>query len=284
MRALAGFWKIVARGVGRFGAWKVRTWHSPGGQRVLVVATHPDDEIACAGTLILHLRAGDTVDVAYVTDGRASRAFGLDPEEMARRRREESRAAGRCLELTSSEWLALPEGAWDDRVLVEKLRDVLQRGAPHVVYAPSRVDFHPEHIRVAGVLARALSPNPAVPSGVTIRVYEMHVPLTPVLVNLVTPVGAALALTRAAMGCYVTQIGSIERTFRMRHYGASLFRRQEPVESFWEMDADTYRAVHGQLAPSADTAFRGLRARPFVDPLAYLRGLRARRDLRKLVT
>src|SRR5262245_2441565 len=43
----------------------------PGGQRVLVLAPHPDDEvIGCGGTLYKHTRAGHAVTVVYMTDGR----------------------------------------------------------------------------------------------------------------------------------------------------------------------------------------------------------------------
>src|SRR5436190_201557 len=57
---------------------------SPGGQRAVVVAAHPDDEtIGCVGTMVRHLASGDTVCVLMVTDGSGSRAGGLPAGEMA---------------------------------------------------------------------------------------------------------------------------------------------------------------------------------------------------------
>src|SRR5438874_10765646 len=73
-------------------AGRARPFESPGEQRVLVVAAHPDDEtIGCFATILSHLESGDAVRVLVVTDGSGSRAGGLGHErqrgvEMARRR------------------------------------------------------------------------------------------------------------------------------------------------------------------------------------------------------
>ena len=69
-----------------------------GGRRVLVIAPHPDDEtVGCAGTILLHIMSGDTVCLAFVTDGSKSRAGGLDPGQMRRRREKEAQAAAGAL-------------------------------------------------------------------------------------------------------------------------------------------------------------------------------------------
>ena len=40
------------------------------GTRILVLAPHPDDEVfGCAGAIMRHVAAGDSVRVAVVTDG-----------------------------------------------------------------------------------------------------------------------------------------------------------------------------------------------------------------------
>src|SRR5688500_13357690 len=84
LRALGApwVWGIAAlgwvRGAGQppSAATRPRPCASPGGLRVLVVAPHPDDEVAgCAGTILLHRGAGDAVTVLKATDGRRSRAL-----------------------------------------------------------------------------------------------------------------------------------------------------------------------------------------------------------------
>jgi LmbE family N-acetylglucosaminyl deacetylase len=258
------------------GRWQPPLWRASGGDRVLVIAPHPDDEIGCAGALLLHARAADAVHVLYVTDGRASRSFGLAPDEMAAQRKQEAAAARPVLQLARTHWLGLRENEWEESALVPVLRDMLRQIAPRIVYAPSQVDFHPGHIRIAQCLAVAFD-DPGVPD-VTVRVYQIQVPLTPVLVNLVAPIHAVVPEVVEAMRCYRTQLGSIERLLRMKRYAGSFYGLPGLVEEFWQMDRYAYGRVHA--ASRDEDAFRSLRHRPFTDPLAYLQGLDARRTLR----
>jgi LmbE family N-acetylglucosaminyl deacetylase len=281
LRGATGFWSGIGYLAGRVGRWKPRIWETHGGQRVLVVAPHPDDEVGCGGMVLLHRRAGDIVHIAHVTDGRRSRAGGLGPDEMAARRREEAAAAATAFGVVGADWLGLREGEWEESSLVPVLHDVLRKTSPQIVYAPSRVDFHPEHLRVARCLARAIASLGS--RHLTVRAYQLHVPLTPVLVNGVAPVQAVAGELAAAMRCYRTQLGSIERCWRMKRYGAVLYGLPGLVEEFWEMDGHVYDRLHATVIDEAEAgAFRGVRSRPFTDPLSYLQGIGARRGLRKL--
>lgn len=48
-------------------------------KRVLIVASHPDDEvIGCAGTIVKHIRYGDDVHIVFMTDGVTARIY--DPQ------------------------------------------------------------------------------------------------------------------------------------------------------------------------------------------------------------
>jgi LmbE family N-acetylglucosaminyl deacetylase len=274
--AATAVWSNGARLARRFIGSTPAIWSSRGGQRVLVIAPHPDDEIGCSGTLLRHVQAGDTIEAVYVTDGRGSRAAGLGPDEMATRRKREAESVAPLLGIGRLHWLGLPEWDWQEAALVPLLRDLVREASPDIVYAPSRVDFHPEHVRVARCLALALaqSDNPQV------RVYQLHVPLTPLLVNLVTPIQTVAPELSAAMRGYATQWGSIERCLRMKRYAGSFYHLSGLAEEFWELDPEAYRRVHALDLAAPDGAFRGVRARPFTDPLSYVRGIALRRRLR----
>ena len=263
---------------------QVNFWSSPGQQHILVIAPHPDDEaIGCAGTLIRHKRRGDEVCVAYITDGRKSRALGLETAEMVRRRRQEAEAGAKALGIDRFEWFGFPEGEWTIGQLHPLLQDLIEEFVPHIIYAPSRIDFHPEHQKAAYALAQLLSPNPVESSILQIRIYQIHVPLTPALTNLVVDTSDVATESAAALSVYVTQYESISRTFRQRHYAARLYRTKKQAEEFWQMTAHRYCLLHS-LPPThwPTHTFRGLRFHPFSDPLAYLQGFFERQRLASL--
>jgi LmbE family N-acetylglucosaminyl deacetylase len=277
------FWALGFALAGRLAHPAARHWSSPGGMRVLAIAPHPDDEaIGCGGTLLRHRACGDTVTIAYITDGRRSRALGLGPEQMAARRRQEAMAGARALGADRVEWLGLPEGEWATAQILPMLQGLLNTRAPGVVYAPSRVDYHPEHCRVAEALALALAELPP-ESRPLVRVYQVQVPLTRALTNLVADISGVAAECAAALDAYVTQRSNMGRALRQRRYAAAYFRLKRQAEEFWELTAEQYGALHDDRHSCLGRAFRGMRFYSFSDPLAYLWGRSERRRLALLV-
>jgi LmbE family N-acetylglucosaminyl deacetylase len=256
-----------------------------GGAAVLVVAPHPDDEVAgCGGTIVRHTVAGDRVTIVYVTDGRRSRALGLPAALMAEARQREAGAAATVLGVDRSMWLGLPEGAWRDSELERRLARVLDEVAPAIVYAPSRVDFHPEHAKVAHALAAALTA--AAPAGrrPVIRIFQVQVPLGAPLVNRWADVSGHASVLRAAVAAHASQVGSLERCLRMRRYAACRRGAAALAEEFWEINVDGYVALHGTPPAEWQRSFRALRYFVATDPCAYLVGGRARRRLLDLIS
>lgn len=261
----------------------VGRWRSSGGRRVLVIAPHPDDEVAgCAGTLMLHRKCGDEVSVAYVTDGRRSGALGLVPVEMARRRHEEAAAVAQVLGVNQVWWLGLPEGEWEEGALRAGLNRILGHYSPHLIYAPSCLDFHPEHRRVASVLAKALADQNG-RSLPLVRVYQVHVPLTSALTNLVAPTASVAEASLGALLHYASQLGSLYRTVRMKRYAACFFGEAQSAEEFWELRARAYCLLHRDSTTRTPAVLQGVRAFALTDPLAYLSGLDERRRIAALV-
>jgi LmbE family N-acetylglucosaminyl deacetylase len=240
---------------------------------VLVLAPHPDDEtLGCGGTILQHRRAGDHVTVVQVTDGRASRAGGLGAPEMAARREAEAHQAMAILD-ADLVWLGLPEGAWDRSDLRPRLASLLADYKPALIYAPSPIDYHPEHVRVAAVLAQVVA-SP-------VRVFELGVPLGPSLTNLVADITLVEAVRRAALAAYVTQTLGTQNLRRLRRYAGAYWQGGGLAEPFWQLTPEAFQAVVAAEG-SSPTRFRGLRGRAFDDPLSYLVGWPARRRLARV--
>ena len=283
---ITSIWGLLFGMVGRLRAAETPHWDSPGGLRVLVLAPHPDDEVVgCGGTILSHKGAGDEVEILYITDGRRSRAQGLDEAGMARRRKDETADVQKIFGISEKIWLGFQEGRWQTAELTEALLSTLDTFNPRIIYAPSRIDYHPEHIRVAYALADVLA-NPAMKAASNIiRIYQVHVPLTYLLTNLITPVdGKTNRLVEAALAAYDTQILSIRRTQRMRLYDRRFYGLDMPIEPFWQVSPAAYCAIHNpQTFPIQWGKFRGLRGRPISDPLAYLAGARQRNQLARRI-
>ena len=255
----------------------------PGGsERVLVIAPHPDDEtLGCGGTIVRHAATGDRVCVLVVTDGGSSRAGGIGRDEMRRLREIEAVRAVGALGSVELLQLGLPEGSWSPDDLQERLEDLLQREQPTIIYAPSCIDFHPEHVKVAQVLARTLHALRYI-AHPRIRIYELQVPLTPVLADVAVEVGGWAAEKKAgALAQYETQQGSFGWVPRHTKYLRRLYRTSEPVEVFWELASESYsRLMRLSLERGK---YRSIRLRPFGDGLAWRVGLNERRRLKRFV-
>ncbi len=285
-QSLEELWALGFSMAGRLVRSRVSHWSSPGVQRILVIAPHPDDEvIGCSGTIIRHKQCGDEVYVAYVSDGRRSRAFGLAPAEMAQCRKQEAAAAANALRIDHFEWFGLPEGEWTAEQLQPGLQALVNCFAPHYIYAPSRIDLHSEHHKVAHALATVLAARNGEQVTPTVRIYQVQVPLTPILSNLVADASDVMAESAAGLSAYITQRDSIARGLRLRRYAARFYGLKQQAEEFWQMSSQQYGRLHG-TDPHGWPAnrFRSIRFRPASDPLAYLRGLSERRRLAELAS
>lgn len=143
------------------------------GDRVLIVAVHPDDETLATGGLIQAAQAaGAAVRVVFVTDGDDNpwpqrwieRRWRIDAAARRRwgaRRRDEARIALATLGVAAeaTRFLGLPDqgltallAAGD--ALERALRTEIEAFDPTWTAGPSRVDRHPDHSAVAVALDR----------------------------------------------------------------------------------------------------------------------------------
>lgn len=250
---------------------RVRLCQPGSGQRILVLAPHPDDEsLGCGGTLLQHVLGDDVVRVLIATDGSRSRAGNLNSEDMATARHAEARAAMDFIGIEQWHWLGLPEGDWAPRELEAQLQEQISDFSPDIIYAPTVLDYHPEHRRVAHCLAAV------VPAETNVRVYTLHIPLTD-LANCYVDVSSQMPAIGILLALYETQVWSLLRGLRLRRYAGARNYRGKALEEFWELSGSAYRSSH--LGDTGPMSVRGLRYWSFTDPLSYFRGRAARHTL-----
>jgi len=114
---------------------------------VLVIAPHPDDEsIGCGGALCRHAARGDRVTAVFLTSGELG-LKQLPPDKARRTRETEARAAAKILGIRGLEFLRLPdwEAGRHPARAARRLRTVLKKEKPAIIYLPHPAEWHPDH-------------------------------------------------------------------------------------------------------------------------------------------
>lgn len=107
-------------------------------KQVLVISAHPDDEIACAGTLMKLKDRGYKISEIILTGG----GEGGDPSE----REKEMRRASEYLGMSEVIFFNQEDlGLRYSKELMLQVMAVVRRLAPKVVILMNKNDFHPDH-------------------------------------------------------------------------------------------------------------------------------------------
>ena len=145
------------------------------GERLLVLAPHPDDEvIGCGGLVAQHLRERREVRVVVATDG--AQAGGAEVRE-----EESRRALAHLGENVPIEFLRAPDRALDDRI-APRLREILLDFRPDLVLAPAPIEIHPDQLALARVFCDLVQRDETLFADLAVaRVafYEVGQPLRP---------------------------------------------------------------------------------------------------------
>lgn len=154
------------------------------GERLLVLAPHPDDEvIGCGGLLALHLREQRAVRVLVATDGAEATAT---PDRAAYRttRENESLRGMEILGGAHVDFLRFPDRqlAEHSTVLSTRLADALKDFKPDLVVVPSLVEIHPDHIALATAFCQLVESDQTLFADLAmarVAFYEIGQPLRP---------------------------------------------------------------------------------------------------------
>lgn len=122
----------------------------PEARRVLILAPHPDDEtIGCGGTIALYVSKGVEVFVVIISDGsKIAYEFGDESINVASARKQEAVESANILGVRQVYFLDFPDGelsSYEDEIRI-KIEAIIKEIHPNIIFAPSPIDFHQDHI------------------------------------------------------------------------------------------------------------------------------------------
>src|SRR3954447_6648822 len=211
------------------------------GERLLVLAPHPDDEvIGCGGLMALHLRERRKVHVVIATDG----AQAGD----AAQRDAESRAALASLGDATIEFLRFPDRKLAEaRELDDRISAILREWKPDLIAVPSPLEIHPDHIALSRAFCDLIARDASLFADLAVaRVafYEVSAPLRPnALVDITSVADAkfaaiAMHVSQSAMRDYTSYARGLNRWRTMTLAPAVKF-----AEAYWTTPLPSLRTT-----------------------------------------
>jgi LmbE family N-acetylglucosaminyl deacetylase len=214
-----------------------------------------DETLGCGGSLHRHMLAGESVTIAFMTDGRKGdpglNAQSLPPAERERRedelaaiRRAEARQAAALLGVRDLRFLDNRDQELSlNPATRRQLRELMEDVAPDLVYLPFPTDHHPDHRATNRIFLAALAACRGVDPPMCCG-YEVWAPLQPNCVVDITSVAdtkqRALAQFRSQMAIidYSRCIMGLHAYRSMVHLHGRGF-----AEAFVLLPASEYRRV-----------------------------------------
>ncbi|MEA2464411.1 MAG: hypothetical protein QOJ98_2158, partial [Acidobacteriota bacterium] len=168
------------------------------GERLLVLAPHPDDEvIGCGGLIAQHLRERRAVRIVVATDG-------AEAGDAATREEESRRGVARLGE-ADLQFLRFPDRGLSADASA-RIREQLLDFRPDLILVPSLGEIHPDHLALAHAFIAAIQVDETLFADLAVaRVafYEVSQPLRP---NTIVDISDVAELKYAAIAEHASQL------------------------------------------------------------------------------
>lgn len=201
---------------------QISTIKLPPGQRILVLAPHPDDEsIGCGGTLKKCVTAGLDVRVIVLTDGRHGslqirQLPDNDPEKTGLQknlidtRQAETRAAMQQIGVKQILFLNAIDSQLTQDVarIAEALAHELDKWQPDTIILPFITDRHADHFATNRCLIQACSQlGKNFTTKLTCMGYETW---SPIYANVLIDISATIQIKLKSIQCYHSQLTDLD--------------------------------------------------------------------------
>ncbi len=127
-----------------------------------VIAPHPDDEaLGCSGTLRLLNLAGTDLTLIFLTNG--EKLHGEASAEVADVRKKEAISSAQLLGCREAIFLDFPDGEIGrySEEIFQRLAGIIEERRPEVIFSPSPIDYHADHIAASHIGLRLLEASPS---------------------------------------------------------------------------------------------------------------------------
>lgn len=130
-------------------------------KKALIFIAHPDDEVACGGTIAKLVQNGNQVVVAIATDGRnGTHNYNVSPEEISQTRKKEMKNAADVLGVNHVIWMDFQDGTLEFNLskLKESAFKIIREEKPDIVFTFDpwkRWDPHSDHRTIGFVAVEA---------------------------------------------------------------------------------------------------------------------------------
>ena len=217
------------------------------GERLLVLAPHPDDEvIGCGGLVAQHMAQQRAVRVIVATDGAEAEPSAADRDGYRRQREDESRRALAMLGDADVHFLRFADRALDDAV-AQPLREHLLAFRPDLICVPSPVEIHPDHLALSRAFCELVQRDASLFADLAIaRVafYEVSQPLRP---NTLVDITDVAERKYRAISAHTSQAAI--RDYASYARGLNAYRaltlppQSKFAEGYWTTDLATLRTM-----------------------------------------
>jgi LmbE family N-acetylglucosaminyl deacetylase/glycosyltransferase involved in cell wall biosynthesis len=239
------------------------------GERLLVLAPHPDDEvIGCGGLIARHLVAGRQVRIVVVTDG----AEAGDPAV----REEESRRALAHLGDVVPEFLRFRDRHLDEErdALSHRIRELLSEFKPDLIAVPSPVEIHPDHFALARAFCELVQRDDSLFAELAVaRVafYEIGAPMRP---NALVDISAVADEKYASIALHESQLRARDYVSYSRGLNAYRAMTLSPgtryAEAYWVTPLPALHTTPLSILRAAVGAPRGITVEREAVPISVI--------------
>jgi LmbE family N-acetylglucosaminyl deacetylase len=222
----------------------------PSGNRLLILAPHPDDEsIGCGGMVAKWISTGRKADIVVLTDGAAGFPRGdarKDHSQLAAQRKKEAQAAALKLGGPDLHFLGFPDGRLIDHVAEAgaRLAEIIRQLKADVVALPFPADRHPDHTATSKAIGAALNALTSDAWPNTFLCYEVWSPL---MANTLIDISAFLETKSAAIAAHASQTAQFDYVGAAlalnRYRGESGLNGMKYAEAFWMGDTVGFRRL-----------------------------------------